>query len=92
MNPVIETGAIVGAAIVVAVAMLVVPTPRQKPPEIDNPPPVEIPAPPPQVVVAPPPASISQQKDTTEKARLESIEVRLLHIQQQVQQMEKKVE
>jgi len=80
--------------IILAVTLVLVPLPRQKPPEIDQqakqvePPKV----PTPQQVVA-----VSQQvpqpiEQTEEAERLESIEAKLLHIQQQVQQMELKAE
>lgn len=93
MNPVIETGVLIGATIVVGITLLFVPVPKQKPPEIDNPPPAVEP-PTPQEVVAPT-LNITApivQPDVSEKDRLVSIEVKLLHIQQQVQRMEKKVE
>lgn len=96
MNPVIETGALIGAAILVGITLLLVPVPKQKPPEFDRPP-VEVPPPPPtpQEVVSAPvitaviPALTPEQE---EKDHLATIESKLLHIQQQVQQMEQKVE
>lgn len=95
MNPVIETGVLIAATIVVGITLLLVPTPRQKPSEFDRPP-VEAPPPPPtpQEVVAPTltiTAPIAQP-DVSEKDRLVSIEEKLRHIQAQVQRMEKKVE
>lgn len=93
MNPVVETGVLIGATIVVGITLLFVPVPKQKPPEIDNPPPAVEP-PTPQEVVAPT-LNITApivQPDVSEKDHLENIEAKLLHIQQQVQRMEKKVE
>lgn len=77
MNPAVETGLVVFATIVVGITLLLVPVPRQKPPEIDKPP-AEVPAPSPQEVV--------------EAEKPAPQETKLLHIQQQVQRMEKKVE
>lgn len=94
MNPVVETGLLIGATIVVGITLALVPTPRQKPPEFDQPI-VEVPPPPtPQEVVAPTltitaPVMLPEK---SEKDQLVEIEAKLLHIQQQVQRMEKKVE
>ena len=95
MNPLLETGALIGAAILVGITLIFVPVPRQKPPEIDKPPAETPQAPTPQEIVAAPvvtaviPALTPEQE---EKRRLAEIEAKLLHIQQQVQRMEKKVE
>lgn len=86
MNPAVETGLVVFATIVVGITLLLVPVPRQKPPEIDKPP-VEVPVPSPQEVVE------AKKPDPQEtEQHLQAIETKLLHIQQQVQRMEKKVE
>ena len=94
MNPVVETGVLIAATIVVGVTLILVPVPKQKPPEIDNPPPPTIEPPTPQEVVSPT-LNITApivQPEVSEKDHLENIEAKLLHIQQQVQRMEKKVE
>lgn len=94
MNPVVETGVLIAATIVVGVTLILVPAPRQKPPEIDKPPPAAVEPPTPQEVVSPT-LNITAplvQPDVSEKDRLADIEVKLMHIQQQVQRMEKKVE
>ena len=93
MNPVVETGVLIAATIVVGVTLILVPVPKQKPPEIDNPTPAVEP-PTPQEVVAPTltitaPVILPER---SEKDHLVEIEAKLLHIQQQVQRMEKKVE
>lgn len=89
MSPAVETGVLIAATIVVGITLILVPAPRQKPPEFDTPPKVERDVPTPQRVVAasqptPPPRSQDEQ--------LESIEQTILHMQQQVTQMESKVE
>lgn len=94
MNPVIETGVLIGATIVVGITLLFVPRPKQKPPEIDNPPPASVEPPTPQEVVSPT-LTITAPITTpelSEKEHLAKIEAKLLRIQQQVQRMEKKVE
>lgn len=91
MNPVVETGVLIAATIVVGVTLILVPVPKQKPPEIDNPPAIEPPTP--QEVVSPT-LSITAplvQPELSDKERVAIIEQRILHITQQVQQMEKKV-
>lgn len=93
MNPVVETGVLIAATIVVGVTLILVPVPEQKPPEIDNPPPPTIEPPTPQEVVSPT-LSITAplvQPELSDKERVAIIEQRILHITQQVQQMEKKV-
>lgn len=93
MNPVVETGVLIGATIVVGITLLFVPLPKQKPPEIDKPP-ASVEPPTPQEVVAPTltiTAPITTP-EVSEKEHLAKIEEKLLHIQQQVQRMEKKVE
>ena len=94
MNPVVETGVLIAATIVVGITLILVPVPKQKPPEIDNPPPPTIEPPTPQEVVSPTPTITAPiaRPVVSEKDRLVSIEVKLMHIQQQVQRMEKKVE
>lgn len=92
MNPVVETGVLIAATIVVGITLILVPVPKQKPPEIDNPPPAVEP-PTPQEVVAPT-LSITAplvQPELSDKDRVALIEQKLLRITQQVQQMEKKV-
>jgi len=92
MNPVVETGVLIAATIVVGITLIFVPLPKQKPPEIDNPPPAVEP-PTPQEVVAPT-LSITAplvQPELSDKERVAIIEQRIIHITQQVQQMEKKV-
>lgn len=95
MNPVVETGALIGAAILVGITLMLVPTPKQKPPEFDRPP-VEVPPPPPptpqEVVSVPVITAVIPTPEQEEKDHLATIESKLLHIQQQVQRMEKKVE
>lgn len=94
MNSVLETIALIAATIIVGLTLLFVPTPKQKPPEIDEPPPAAVEPPTPQEVVSPT-LNITApfvRPDVPEKDRLADIEVKLLHIQQQVQRMEKKVE
>lgn len=98
MNPVIETGVLIGATILVGITLLLVPVPKQKPPEFDRPP-VEVPPPPPpmtpQEVVSSPvvtdavPALTPEQR---EEDHLATIESKLRRIEAQVQRMEKKVE
>lgn len=93
MNPLVETGVLIAATIVVGVTLLLVPVPRQKPPEIDVPPPPTVEPPTPQEVVAPS-LSITApmiHPELSDKDRVAIIEQQLLHITQQVQQMEKKV-
>lgn len=95
MNPVIETGALIGAAILVGITLIFVPVPKQKPPEFDKPP-VETPPPPPtpQEVVAPT-LNITApivKPEVSEKDHLANIEAKLRHIEAQVQRMEKKVQ
>lgn len=96
MNPVIETGALIGAAILVGITLIFVPVPKQKPPEIDNPPPPAVEPPTPQEVVSPTPAlnitAPLAQPELSEKEHLAKIEEKLRHIAAQVQRMEKKVE
>lgn len=94
MNPVVETGVLIGATIVVGITLLFVPLPKQKPPEIDNPPPPAVEPPTPQEVVAPTLTITAPivQPDVSEKDRLVSIEMKVRHIEAQVQRMEKKVE
>lgn len=95
MNPVFETGILIAATIVLGITLILVPVPKQKPPEFDRPQ-VETPPPPltPQEVVSAPvitaviPALTPEQE---ERERMANIESKLLHIQQQVQRMEKKV-
>lgn len=92
MNPVIETGVLIGATIVVGITLLFVPLPKQKPPEIDKPP-ASVEPPTPQEVVAPT-LNITApivRPDVSEKDHLENIEAKLRHIEAQVQRMEKKV-
>lgn len=92
MNPVIETGVLIGATIVVGITLLFVPLPKQKPPEIDKPP-AYVEPPTPQEVVAPT-INITApivRPDVSEKDHLENIEAKLRHIEAQVQRMEKKV-
>lgn len=93
MNPALETGALIAATIVVGITLIFVPVPKQKPPEIDNPPPPAVEPPTPQEVVAPS-LSITApmiHPELSDKDRVAIIEQRLLHITQQVKQMEKKV-
>ena len=93
MNPVVETGVLIAATIVVGITLILVPVPKQKPPEIDNPPPPTIEPPTPQEVVSPI-LSITAplvQPELSDKERVAIIEQRILRITQQVQQMEKKV-
>lgn len=92
MNPVVETGVLIGATIVVGITLLFVPIPKQKPPEIDKPP-ASVEPPTPQEVVAPT-LNITApivRPDVSEKDHLENIEAKLRHIEAQVQRMEKKV-
>lgn len=76
----------------VAVALLLVPLPRQKPPEIDqeaqkiDPHKVQTPQ---QVVAVSTPAP---EPKPTEEQQLESIESKLKHIQNQVNELEQKAE
>ncbi len=94
MNPVVETGVLIAATIVVGITLILVPAPKQKPPEFDTPPSVVAPPPPtPQEVVSPT-LSITApviQPELSDKDRVAIIEQKLLHITQQVKQMEKKV-
>lgn len=93
MNPVIETGALIGAAILVGITLIFVPVPKQKPPEFDKPPAETPQAPTPQEVVSVPViTAVIPTPEQEEKDHLATIESKLLHIQQQVQRMEKKVE
>lgn len=93
MNPVIETGALIGAAILVGITLIFVPVPRQKPPEFDKPPAETPQAPTPQEVVSVPViTAVIPTPEQEEKDHLATIESKLLHIQQQVQRMEKKVD
>lgn len=93
MNPVIETGALIGAAILVGITMIFVPVPKHKPPEFDKPPAETPQAPTPQEVVSVPViTAVIPTPEQEEKDHLATIESKLLHIQQQVQRMEKKVE
>ena len=93
MNPVIETGALIGAAILVGITLIFVPVPRQKPPEFDKPPAETPQAPTPQEVVSVPViTAVIPTPEQKEKDHLATIESKLLHIQQQVQRMEKKVD
>lgn len=96
MNPVVETGLLIAATIAVGITLLIVPVPKQKPPEFDRPP-VEVPPPPPtpqEIVSAPAVTAVipALTPEQEEKDHLATIESKLLHIQQQVQRMEKKVE
>lgn len=93
MNPIIETGALIGAAILVGITLIFVPVPRQKPPEFDKPPAETPQAPTPQEVVSVPViTAVIPTPEQEEKEHLAKIEAKLLHIQQQVQRMEKKVQ
>lgn len=93
MNPVIETGALIGAAILVGITLIFVPVPRQKPPEFDKPPAETPQAPTPQEVVSVPViTAVIPTPEQEEKDHLATIESKLLHIQQKVQRMEKKVD
>lgn len=86
MNPVIETGLLIAATIIVGITLLLVPVPRHKPRELDVPPPAVDHPTPQELVTAPVP--LAELSDTD---RVAVIEMRLLHMQQQVQRMEEKV-
>jgi hypothetical protein len=89
MSPVVETGVLIAATVVVGITLMLVPLPRQKPPEFDTPPKVEREIPTPQQVVA---ASQPEPQPQSQEAQLDSIEAKILHMQKQVTQMESKVE
>ena len=94
MSPAVETFTLIAATIVVGVTLLLVPLPREKPEEFDKPPVEQLPPPTPQEVVSPT-LNITAplpKPEVSEKDSLAAIESKLLHIQQQVQRMEKKVE
>ena len=91
----VETGVLIFATIAVGITLLLVPTPRHKPPEVDTPPPMVAPPPPPapqEVVTATSPITVpALLSELSDRDRVAIIEQRLLHMTQQVQQMEKKV-
>jgi hypothetical protein len=95
MSPAVETGVLIAATIVVGITLVLIPAPRQKPNEFDAPPPVVAPPPPPtpqEVVTATSPITApALLSDLSDRDRVAIIEQRIVHITQQVKQMEKKV-
>lgn len=94
MNPVVETGALIAATIVVGITLILVPVPKQKPPEIDKPP-VQAPAEPPSpqdIVSLPTVISIEALPTELEQAeqavKLSVIEQRVRAIQAKVKKLE----
>jgi outer membrane biosynthesis protein TonB len=90
MSAGLETTALIVATIVVGIALVLIPTPTHKPPEPERPQVADHQVPPPQQVVAA--SQPVPQPERTQDEQLETIEETLLHLQEQVTKMERKVE
>jgi len=88
MSAGLETTALIVATIVVGIALVLIPTPTHKPPEPERPQVADHQVPPPQQVVA----ASQPVPERTQDEQLETIEETLLRLQEQVTQMERKVE
>ena len=90
MSAGLETTALIVATIVVGIALVLIPTPTQKPSELERPQVADHQAPTPQQAVAA--SQPVPQPERTQDEQLETIEETLLRLQEQVTQMERKVE